>query len=246
MSYAKAVAPDRDRLVQAHLGLVNRIAYHLMGRLPASVQLEDLTQAGVIGLLEAARQYDASQGASFETYAGIRIRGAMLDELRRMDWAPRSVHRKARQMAEAMAAVEHREGRAAAPAEVADTLGIDVGEYHAWLGDVSGSRILSIVDVLPDDADVDELVSSDAAGPGDEAETEDFKRALTDAIDGLPDRERLVLSLYYDEELNLREIGKVLGVSESRVSQINSQALVRLRARMGEWVSDGRRGLRTA
>lgn len=242
MTYAQTGAMDRDRLVQEHVGLVNRIGYHLLGRLPASVQMEDLTQAGIIGLLEAARQYDPSQGASFETYAGIRIRGAMLDELRRMDWAPRSVHRKARQMAEAVAEVENREGRPASATEIADEIGIDVQEYHGWLGDVSGQRILSMEDLLPADGNPDEVIAGGAANPGQEVEEAHFKRALAQAIGTLPEREQLVLSLYYDEELNLREIGEVLGVSESRVSQINSQALVRLRARMGEWVSGGRHG----
>ncbi len=246
MSYPQADLMDRERLVREHIGLVNRIAYHLLGRLPASVQMEDLTQAGVIGLLEASRQYDVSQGASFETYAGIRIRGAMLDELRRMDWAPRSVHRKARQMADAVTEVENREGRPAAAAEIAEQLGVGVDEYHDWLADVAGQRIFNMEDLLPPDGNAEELFADPGAvAPGEAVEEEDFKRALAEAIGKLPEREKLVLSLYYDEELNLREIGEVLGVSESRVSQINSQALVRLRAHMGEWIGGGR-GARTA
>lgn len=242
MTYGRQGNMDRDRLVREHADLVNRIAYHLLGRLPPSVQVEDLTQAGVIGLLEAAKHYDASQGASFETYAGIRIRGAMLDELRRMDWIPRSVHRRARQMSAAVAAVEARSGRSAESVEIARELGIGVDEYHARLAEVSGQKILSMEDLLPEEGDVNDVLANDDIGPDMALEEDDFKRALAETIAELPEREKLVLSLYYDEELNLREIGEVLGVSESRISQINSQALVRLRARMAEWVRDGRCG----
>lgn len=240
MTYGRRGMIDRDALVREHAELVNRIAYHMLGRLPPSVQVEDLTQAGVIGLLEAAKHYDAAQGASFETYAGIRIRGAMIDELRRMDWMPRSVHRRARQMAAAVAEVEARNGRAAAPADIARELNIGIGEYHAWLDEVSGQKILSMEDLLPEDGDVNDHIADADVGPDQTLEEEDFKQALAETIAGLPEREQLVLSLYYDEEMNLREIGEVLGVSESRISQINSQALVRVRARMAEWVRDGR------
>jgi RNA polymerase sigma factor for flagellar operon FliA len=137
---------DRDDLVSKHAALVKRIAYHLMSRLPPSVQADDLIQAGMIGLLEASRNYDASQGASFETYAGIRIRGAMLDEIRRTDWTPRSVHRKARQVAEAVREIENQEGRDARDVEVAEKLGIDLHEYHRILQDATGCRVFSIDD----------------------------------------------------------------------------------------------------
>ncbi|HYE36797.1 RNA polymerase sigma factor FliA [Methylocaldum sp.] len=234
--YASVQAPGVDAIVGQHASLVKRIAYHLMSRLPSSVQVEDLIQAGMVGLLEAARQYDHAQGASFETYAGIRIRGAMLDELRRYDWTPRSVHRKARDVAEAMRAIEARTGRDARDAEVAEYLGLSVSEYHQVLQDALSCRIFSIEELLEaGDSALDEC--ADSASPPIEALTQSgFAEALADAISGLPERERLVISLYYEEELNLREIGEVLGVSESRVCQVQSQAMLRLRARMQGWL----------
>lgn len=246
-TYAQASQKGYDDLVSRHAPLVKRIAFHLMNRLPPSVQAEDLIQAGMIGLLEASRNYDPSQGASFETYAGIRIRGAMLDEIRRSDWTPRSVHRKARQVADAMREVENETGRDARDVEVAKTLGISLDEYHHILQDASGSRIFSYEEL----SEVGEVVPAEGGmghagrgknslldSPVDGLEKENFKGALADAIASLPERERLVIALYYDEELNLREIGQVLGVSESRVCQIHSQAALRLRARLTEWLPD--------
>ncbi|MFN2349889.1 MAG: RNA polymerase sigma factor FliA [Thioalkalivibrio sp.] len=226
---------DRNRLVDEHVPLVKRIAYHLLGRLPSSVQVDDLIQAGVVGLLEAASQYDAGQGASFETYAGIRIRGAMLDEVRRSDWTPRSVHRNARRVSEAMRVVENREGREAQPAEVAAQLGVAMDEYQRMVSDSSACRVLSFEDIFEPDSEGEDLLPGSDPSPYEALQADDFKSALADQVAGLPERERLVMSLYYDDELNLREIGEVLGVSESRVCQLHGQALVRLRARMTEW-----------
>ncbi len=229
---------DQDDLITKHAPLVKRIAYHLMSRLPPSVQADDLIQAGMIGLLEASRNYDAGQGASFETYAGIRIRGAMLDEIRRNDWAPRSVHRKARKVAEAVRQIEYRERRDARDHEVARELGMTLEEYHQILQDASGYLVMSFDDMGVDDEAVASELSDRAPGPIEGVQNDDFKRSLGDAISSLPERERLVMTLYYDEELNLREIGAVIGVSESRVSQIHSQALLRLQARLGSWLQE--------
>ena len=237
-AYAETKGMNQDELINQHAPLVKRIAYHLMSRLPPSVQADDLIQAGMIGLLEAARNYDPSQGASFETYAGIRIRGAMLDEIRRTDWTPRSVHRKARQVAEAVREIENREGRDARDSAVAELLGITIEEYHRILQDATGARVFSFEDPGAG-GDDNEIRSLDEGNqPLDELQSASFQDALAEAIAGLPERERLVMALYYDEELNLREIGEVLGVSESRVCQIHGQALIRLRARMSEWVRD--------
>jgi RNA polymerase sigma factor for flagellar operon FliA len=229
--YAATAGTTPDELVKTHLVLVKRIAYHLIARLPASVQVDDLIQAGLMGLLEAAGHYDASQGASFETYAGIRIRGAMLDEIRRYDWVPRSVHRKSRAIAQAFAEVERREGRAAEDGEVAKHLNMSLDEYYQALQDASASRLFSLDDG-EDGMQLGETVSDEHAGPERHAEDEDLRRLLAQQIGRLPERERLVLGLYYDEELNLREIGEVMGVSESRVCQIHNQALLRLRGRV--------------
>ncbi|WP_028471201.1 RNA polymerase sigma factor FliA [Neptunomonas japonica] len=223
-------------LIEQYAPLVKRIAYHLMGRLPASVVVDDLIQSGMIGLLEAAKKYDAAKGASFETYAGIRIRGSIIDEVRRGDWTPRSVHRNSRRITQAMQTLGASLGRDATDTEIATEMGISVSDYHDLLKDSVESRLFSF----------EEMTSSDGESPGEQlsgvepspvAHTEKnaFKLALANAIDSLPEREKLVLALYYDEELNLKEIGEVLGVSESRVSQIHSQAAHRLRGRLREW-----------
>jgi len=237
-AYSAMQEHNYEELVNQHAPLVKRIAYHLMNRLPPNVQADDLIQAGMIGLLEASRNYDPSQGASFETYAGIRIRGAMLDEIRRSDWTPRSVHRKARVVAEAMRTIENEYGRDARDVEVAEELGMNLKEYHSILQDASGCRIFSLDEL----AAVGDVMRGQAggvhAGPYEGLQKDAFKEALAQEIAGLPERERLVMALYYDEELNLREIGQVLGVSESRVCQIHSQAALRLRSRLEEWLAD--------
>lgn len=233
--YARTQAPNQDALLVEHAPLVKRIAYHLISRLPPSVQVDDLIQAGMLGLLDASQHYDATQGASFETYAGIRIRGAMLDEIRKNDWAPRSVHRKAREVAQAIHALESRHGRDARDNEVAASLGISLEEYHHILQDASGCKIFSLDDMGDDEHGIADTLAADSPDPEHELADDRFKRSLAQAIGDLPERERLVLSLYYDEELNLKEIGAVLGVTESRVCQIHSQAVLRLKARMREW-----------
>lgn len=225
-----------QQIVEQHGALVKRIAHHLMARLPATVILEDLIQAGMVGLLEAAKKYDASKGASFETYAGIRIRGAIIDEVRRGDWTPRSVHRNARRVSEAVQAVEARSGRDAQDGEVAAELNISVAEYHALLKDSAESRLFSFDKLMePQEEGPGESIAGDDPDPSDHHEQEDFVKSIAREIQGLPEREKLVLSLYYDEELNLKEIGQILGVSESRVSQIHSQAALRLRSRLKDW-----------
>ncbi|GAB4303854.1 MAG: RNA polymerase sigma factor FliA [Thiohalomonadaceae bacterium] len=225
-----------DELVTRFAPLVKRIAYHLIGRLPASVMVDDLIQAGMIGLLDAARHYDASQGASFETYASIRIRGAMLDELRRNDWAPKSVHRRARDVAAAMRRVEVETGRDASDKEVAHEMGISLDEYHQILLDASTSKVANFEELGMDEASIGDGLPEQEPAPLRAVQNARFAASLAEAIENLPERERLVLSLYYDEELNLKEIGAVLNVTESRVSQLLSQAYLRLRARLGDWL----------
>jgi RNA polymerase sigma factor FliA len=221
---------EGDALVTRHAELVKRIAYHLAGRLPPSVDVADLIQAGMLGLLEAASNYAANRGASFETYAGIRIRGAMIDALRKLDWAPRSVHRKARAVAAAMREIEKETGRDARDQEIARKLGIGMEEYHAIVQDAASCRLASL-----DDAAATATALDEAADPFREVADEGFRVALAQAIDTLPERERLVMSLYYSDGLNLKEIGAVLKVTESRVCQLHGQALMRLKARLAEW-----------
>ncbi len=233
--YATMQTGNADDFVIQHVPLVKRIAYHLMGRLPDSVQVDDLIQAGMLGLLEAIKNYDTAQGASFETYAGIRVRGSMLDEVRRSDWTPRSVHKKARMVSEAIREVENKLGRDARDADIAEHLGMDNDEYNQILQDSVGCKTFSVEQLSETGDHVFKEAEKDNLQPIDLLGEESFQQALAQAILGLPERERLVVSLYYDEELNLREIGKVLDVSESRVSQISSQAMLRLRSRLAEW-----------
>lgn len=228
---------DKGALLEQHSALVKRIAYHLLARLPASVIVDDLIQSGMIGLLEAANNFDHTKGASFETFAGIRIRGAMLDEIRRGDWTPRSVHKNSRMVTEAISTLEAELGRDVSDAEVAEKLEISLGEYHHILNEVNCGKIIGIDDLGISEDAISGFEDKNNDDPYQDIEQVIFKKSLTECITTLPEREALVLSLYYDEELNLREIGQVLDVSESRVSQIHSQALHRLKARMQSWQS---------
>lgn len=223
------VSVDQDALVKQHAELVRRIAYHLVAKLPSSVEVDDLIQAGMLGLLEAASQYSADRGASFETFAGIRIRGAMLDSLRAMDWTPRSVHRKARDLAKAIREIENQTGAEASASAIAQHMGISLDDYHQIVQDAASCQLASI----------DELETDEPAGveldPLRAVSDTHFKKALVATIDSLPEREKLVMSLYYQDGLNLKEIGLVLGVTESRVSQLHGQAISRLKARLAGW-----------
>ncbi|MGD8111236.1 RNA polymerase sigma factor FliA [Vibrio sp. TRT 21S02] len=218
--------------------LVKRIAHHLLGRLPPSVQVEDLIQAGMIGLLEAQKNYDGSKGASFETYAGIRIRGAMLDDIRRGDWVPRSVHKHNREISQAIAELEGELNRDPTDAEVAKHLNMSLGQYHTVLTDINCSRLVGIEDLGVSEDVITHGDDSDENNPFSGVADEFFRKALIESIKSLPEREALVLSLYYDEELNLKEIGEVIGVSESRVSQILSQSMQRLRTKLSAWTNN--------
>ncbi|QEY15196.1 RNA polymerase sigma factor FliA [Cellvibrio sp. KY-GH-1] len=235
--YDKKTLLDAQINIEDYAPLVKRIAYHMMMRMPASVQVDDLIQAGMIGLIEASQKYDMSRGASFETYAGIRIRGAIVDEMRRGDWVPRSVHRNARRVSQAIAAVEARTGRDATDGEVAAELGVSLDEYFVMLQDSSSARLFSYEETFgEEDSNIDASEHSSAfVSPLEGMQRDGLKKALFDAICQLPEREQMVLSLYYDQELNLKEIGLVLGVSESRVSQIHSQAAARLRTKLSDW-----------
>ncbi|MDM7860109.1 RNA polymerase sigma factor FliA [Alteromonas sp. ASW11-36] len=226
---------DMNAIVERHAPLVKRIAHHLMARLPASVIVDDLIQSGMIGLLEAAKNFDGSKGASFETFAGIRIRGAMLDEIRKGDWTPRSVHKNSRTITEAITQVERETGADARDVDIAAKLNVTLAQYHQMLNEVNAGKLVAI-----EDLGVSEDVIGDEQTKGSDIPFEDlmqgaFQKALAHAITTLPEREAIVLSLYYDEELNLREIGEVLEVSESRVSQIHSQAMLKLKSRMQSW-----------
>ena len=224
-------------LVENYASLVKRIAYHLIARLPHTVDVADLIQEGMIGLLDAAQNYNANQGASFETYAGIRIRGAMLDEIRRNDWAPRSVHRKAREIAAAIQEIEQRESRNAQDSEIAQAIGVSTDDYYRQLHDSAGYRVFSLNELSDHDEIGAHPISQTQRDPEQNVQDNGFQQALVEAVELLPERERLMMSLYYNEGLNLKEIGQVLNVSESRVSQIHNQAIIRLRAKLADWLT---------
>ena len=226
--YASQQNLQQNEKIAAHLPLVKRIALHLLARLPSSVELDDLQQSGLLGLLSAVRSFSPDQGASFETYAGIRIKGAMLDELRKLSWAPRSVNEKSRRLAAAVRAVESRNGGQASDQEIAVELSVSLDEYHALLHETASCQLVLL-------EDSHEALQELDAGPEAIMQDDRFKAALMGCIDQLPEKEKLMMALYYQEDLNLKEIGQVLDVSESRVSQIHSQALTRIRAKMVDW-----------
>ena len=226
---------NSEDLVTEHVELVKKIAHHLAARLPSTVDVNDLMQSGMVGLLEASANFDESRGASFETYAGIRIRGAMLDDIRKHDWTPRSVHHKYRRVTEAMHSVEAETGRAATSEEVAEKLEISLDDYHKILADSACSRLFSYEETLEEPTLQRKPPSSNTPRPDQQLFQDQFREQLAGSIDQLPEREKLVLSLYYEQELNLKEIGAVLDVSESRVCQIHGQAVMRLRAASKRW-----------
>lgn len=236
--YKNSAGEDaKTLLVTEHASLVKRIALHIKARLPESVQLDDLMQSGMVGLLEAANSFDASKGASFETYAGIRIRGSMIDEIRRGDWTPRSVHKNARLISETMLKLAHKLGRDATDTEMAAELGVPVSEYHTMVFEASTSSVIGIDDLgVTEDVILFDGQDTTENAPFNGVVHDRYQVALASAIEKLPQREAMVLSMYYVDELNLKEIGLVLDVSESRISQILSQAIVRLRTKLRDWL----------
>ncbi len=221
---------QQDQLGQ-YLPLVRRQALSLQVRLPSSIELDDLIQAGTVGLLEALGRFDATQGASFATFASQRIRGAMMDELRTRDWLPRSVRRAARSMDDAVRRLEQQLGRAPDEAEIATALDMPLADYQQLLHDTNSGYLLPYEELTVDTGEP--AGSNGSIGLPFEALLDQQQRdGLTAAIEALPEREKLLMALYYQEELNLKEVGAVLGVTESRVSQLHSQAVSRLRAKL--------------
>jgi RNA polymerase sigma factor FliA len=220
-----------ENLIESHAPMVKRIAHHLMARLPASVQVDDLIQAGLIGLLDAGKHYDPTQGAQFDTYATIRIRGAMLDEVRRSDWIPKSVHKKNRDVAAAIHAIESRTGRDAKDIEVAMELDLTLDEYYKILSDTNTAKLLNLNDLDIDDVGSLGVFEDHKTNLLSDLIDQETQKKLSEEVLKLPERERMVMALYYDTEMNLKEVGKLMDVSESRVSQLLSQAQHRLKSR---------------
>ena len=225
--------------IENYLPMVRRAAVKMIGHLPANVELDDLVQAGVMGLMDAMQRYEQCHGAQFETFAMQRVRGAMLDELRGTDWVPRSVRKSQRQIAESVRLLEHRLHRAPTDLEIAAHMGLALDDYHDMLLDVRRAQLVYSDDYQADDADthyLDRHVAPDERGdPAVQFADRRIREAVVAAIGDLPEREQYVMSMYYEHDMNLKEIAAVLGVTESRVCQLHSQSVARLRARLKEW-----------
>ena len=237
MSSANGKKDQKDELLNKHAVLVKKLAYQLKAKLPPSVELDDLIQAGMMGLLDAVNRYEDTHGAVFETYAAQRIRGSMLDELRSADWLPRSVRKNMRDVEIAISQLEQELGKPPTESDVAKKLQLTLENYYVMLGDCSGHQLVYYEDFH--DADnsehfLDRFQTDHSSDPIKGLLESDFRDALIDAIDALPEREKILMSLYYEQELNLKEIGAVMSVSESRISQLHSQAVARLRANLKE------------
>jgi RNA polymerase sigma factor for flagellar operon FliA len=235
--YTTIDSADKEALLKTYLPLVKRIAYHLMTRLPASVEVDDLIQAGLMGLLDALERFDNDQGAHFETYATQRIRGAMLDELREADWASRNVRKAGRQIEHAISVLEQRLQRPPAEQEIAQELELDIHTYFGLLSEARGAQLVYYEDLHDEDGDdfLDRFADDIGQGPFDILAGHHFKHALAQAVAMLPEREKQLMGMYYEQDMNFKEIGAVLGVSESRICQLHSQAISRLRTRLRDW-----------
>ena len=229
---------DRQAAIDQYGPMVRRVAAQMIAKLPANVEMDDLVQAGMIGLIDALTRYQADQGAQFETLAMQRVRGAMLDELREADWLPRSVRRNQRTIERAIHKLEQKLHRAPSENEVAAELGMAVTAYHQMLGDARGAQLIYLDELGNDDSEegfLERHQLPEENEPGMMLRDDRFREALIGAIDELPEREKLVMGMYYEQDMNLKEIGAVLGVTESRVSQLHSQAVARLRTKLRGW-----------
>ena len=231
---------DRDALIRQYLPLVRRLAGHMLAKLPPNIELDDLVQVGMIGLTEALSRYEASQGVQFETFATQRIRGAMLDELRNGDWMSRSSRKGQKDIERAIHRLEQTLGRAPLESEIAQEMGMELQEYQQLLGKVRGTQLLYLEDLSRgqggsgSDSDdfLDRYLADQQADPASLLRSQRLRGALVQAIEQLPEREQQMMSMYYEHDMNLKEIAAVLGVTESRICQLHSQAIARLRAKM--------------
>ena len=227
---------DRNALIRHYQPLVHRLAHHMMAKLPASVEVDDLIQVWLIGLSEALSRYETGQGAQFETFATQRIRGAILDELRENDWMSRGSRKNQKDIEQALRRLEHRLGRSPIESEIAAELGLSLSDYQSLLGKVRGTQLIYLEDMgrsgEDDDGFLDRHVADNDADPLNLLGDQRLRQALVTAIKTLPEREQFVMSMYYEQDMNLKEIAAVLNITESRVCQLHSQSVARLRAKM--------------
>ena len=237
--YNEIPAPLKEQIVLEHTPLIRYIVNRIAVRLPSHIELDDLHNTGVIGLMDAIEKYDPDKNCKFKTYAEFRIKGAILDQLRSLDWVPRSVRQKSRKLEKAYGEVEQRLGRAATEDEVADSLGLEIGKFHGLLNQVRGVSLVNLEEIRGTNSDGDRagtfadiIEDVHAVNPFASLKVLETKQVISDTISTLPEKERLVVSLYYYEDLNMKEIGNILGITESRVCQIHTKAVLRLRSKL--------------
>lgn len=227
---------DRNAMIRQYQPLVRRLAHHMMAKLPANVEVDDLIQVGLIGLSEALSRYEAAQGVQFETFATQRIRGAMLDELRGNDWMSRGSRKSQKDIEQALRRLEHKLGRTPLESEIAADLGLSLVDYQSLLGKVRGTQLVYLEDMArgsdEDDSFLDRHVGDSEVDPMNMLRDQRLRQALVAAIKNLPEREQFIMSMYYEQDMNLKEIAAVLDVTESRICQLHSQSIARLRAKM--------------
>jgi RNA polymerase sigma factor for flagellar operon FliA len=237
VEHGKIPPPLKERIVLEHAPLIRYIVNRIAVRLPSHIDLDDLHNTGVIGLMDAIDKYNPDKNCKFKTYAEFRIRGAILDQLRSLDWVPRSIRQKSRRLEQAYSEVEQRQGRAATEGEIAESLGIDMEELHFLINQVRGISMVNL-DELRYNGDSDQPAYGDifedvkSENPFASLKSRELRQAVAECISNLPEKERLVISLYYYEDLNMKEIGNVLGITESRVCQIHTKAVQRLRSKL--------------
>ncbi len=229
---------DLNTLLKQYSPLVRRLAHQMIAKLPANVEIDDLIQVGMIGLSDALARFDASQGVQFETFATQRIRGAMLDELRGNDHLSRGTRKQQRSIEGAVHKLEQKLGRAPSEGEIAKEMGISLTEYQDMLGKVRGTQLVYLEDIGGDDGEqefLDRHVADESSNPLAQLQDRRMREALVEGIKSLPEREQYVMSMYYEHDMNLKEIAAVLGVTESRVCQLHSQSIARLRVKLREY-----------
>ncbi len=240
--YTATGKSEKSDLLTQFMPMVKRLAHHMMGRLPPSVEEDDMVQAGMLGLLDAISRYDEDQSAQFEAYAIQRIRGSMIDELRQSDWMPRSARQSMRKIEKAISELQHQLGRQPRESEIAAAMKMPLDEYQSLLGDARGHQLLYFEDFgESDESDsfLDKQSGDASSMPLPQLLDANLRACIVAGIENLPEREKLLMSLYYEEEMNLREISEVFGVSESRICQLHGQAVARLRAKLKEdaWIA---------
>ncbi len=232
---------DREALIRQHVPLVRRLAHHMIAKLPPNIELDDLIQVGMIGLTEALSRYEVTQGVQFETFATQRIRGAMLDELREGDWMSRSSRKSQKDIEKAVQRIEQKLGRSPLESEIAAELGMSLPDYQSLLGKVRGTQLVYLEDMTRGGEEGEEgflerheVCDNEGVDPVELLRDQRLRSALVKAIESLPEREQYIMGMYYEHDMNLKEIAAVLGVTESRICQLHSQSIARLRAKLRE------------